>query len=199
MDGDVRVVGPEGLFVYLQRAAHERLGLRGPVRVLEQRRQVAQADGNVRMVGPEGLFVYLQRAAVQGLGLGEPRARVAVQPQSVHQPGRRVRDAERIGVRDQRRRVRVQRVPYPPTPHVIRWRVGGDIVVHQLEGRPGPRLAPAGRDAQAHGVLHQAVHGELLLRQFDHGPPVQLGQQGADVPWRWLALVCGPGLLLVEE
>ena len=55
-----------------QRPAHQRLGLRQPVRGLEQLRQVVEAGGHVRVLGAVGLLVDGQRPAHQRLGLRQP-------------------------------------------------------------------------------------------------------------------------------
>ena len=70
--GDVGVIGAEALLVDGQRAAHQRLGLGQPVRVLQQLRQVVEVAGDIGVIGPEALLVDGQRAAHQRLGLGQP-------------------------------------------------------------------------------------------------------------------------------
>ena len=64
--GDVRVFGPVGLLVDGQRAAHQRLGLRQPVRGLEQLSQVVEACGDVRVFGAVGLLVDGQPRRISG-------------------------------------------------------------------------------------------------------------------------------------
>ena len=63
------MLGSVRLFVDRQRAAHQRLGLRQTVRVLEQLRQVVQRDGDAGVLGSVRLFVNGQRAAHQRFGL----------------------------------------------------------------------------------------------------------------------------------
>ena len=66
------MVGAEILFVDRQRAAHQRLGLRQPVRGLQQLREVVEVSRDVGMVWPVALLVDRQRAAHQRLGLRQP-------------------------------------------------------------------------------------------------------------------------------
>jgi hypothetical protein len=54
-----------------QRPAHQRLGLRQTVRVLQQLRQVVEVDGNVGVICSEGPLVDGQRSAYQRLGLDQ--------------------------------------------------------------------------------------------------------------------------------
>ena len=58
--------GAVGLLVDGQRPAHQRLGLRQPVRGLEQLRQVVEARGDVRVFGAVGLLVDGQRRRISG-------------------------------------------------------------------------------------------------------------------------------------
>ncbi len=66
------MVGTEALLVNGQRSAHQRLGLRQPVGVLEQLCQVVEFCGNIRVVKAVVLFSDGQRAAHQRLGLRQP-------------------------------------------------------------------------------------------------------------------------------
>ena len=72
------MVGSVGLLVDGQRATHQRLGLRQTVRVLEQLRQVVEAEGDVGVFGSVGLLVDGQRAAHQRLGSGKLGARLLI-------------------------------------------------------------------------------------------------------------------------
>ena len=66
------MIGAEAFLVDGERAAHQRLGLGKPVRVLKQHRQIVEVSGHIGMIGPEAFLVDGKRAAHQRLGLGKP-------------------------------------------------------------------------------------------------------------------------------
>ena len=66
------MIRPKARGDYIERAPHERLGLGEPVGVLEEPRQIVEADGDVRVIGAVGVFVDAKRAPHERLGLGEP-------------------------------------------------------------------------------------------------------------------------------
>ncbi len=65
------MVRPQARFVDGQRAAEERLGLRGSVRCAQQIGEIAEGRRQIGMLRPEARFVDRQRSAVEWLGLGE--------------------------------------------------------------------------------------------------------------------------------
>jgi hypothetical protein len=58
VSADLWMVGSQGLFIDSQRPAKERLGSLEPVGIVEQPRQVVEADGDAGMVRAKVLLVY---------------------------------------------------------------------------------------------------------------------------------------------
>ena len=63
---------PQGLFLDLQSALIERLGLGVSSLVAIERRQVVEALAHIRVLRPQGLFRDRQRALVERLGFSLP-------------------------------------------------------------------------------------------------------------------------------
>ncbi len=86
------MVVSEGDFVDGQCASNQWLGLRQPVRVLEQQGQVIESYGDGWVVVSEGTLVDAECASHQRLGLGVQTLVEEKAAQLVHQPARRVGD-----------------------------------------------------------------------------------------------------------
>ena len=70
VDHRARMIRPEACLENRQRAAHERLGLDGAAHVMEQRREIVEAEPHVGMIWLKARLVDRKRAPKERFGFG---------------------------------------------------------------------------------------------------------------------------------